>query len=346
MRLSKSMSEQVVVGRLVDESTIKTEDDKTVSIADWQGRAVWSYLRLQLGKVNADEKIKGLLGELGGHMRDKDTMSKVLCRLMPDGEDSPYAVQRDVQFILEAGEVVAVASTKHLRVSPSVVYETARDILKKDLDFDPKLEGGSVFFKKVAGLRLGVQISGGSITTRMAIRVSAMVRVEMCFNPLSWLGTGNLQRFGISGEYDRVLRIEKITELRPRLESAIQNGQHGLGDLQAHLDHTKTISISAARAKILATAFASSYGLGRETIHAVLEQFTGNDKTQWGLGMAMSYVAEHGEFKREVVQAHEHRRQALSTASAGILLVKDLGYTVGKSAEWLRGHPELTKQED
>lgn len=318
--------EQVLVGQLKNPTTIITDQKETLNINSWHGKAIWSYLRLHNGK-RIDALIKERLG--GERMADHE-MKTILGDLFPKQ-------QRTLQFIMSAdNQVIAVATTRHLVTPPEMVYRTAEEILGKKLTMSSKLDGGSVLVRKVAGLRYGIQISGGSITTRFAIRVGALIRVELCFNPLSWLGVGNFKRFGITSAYERVLRIQRTTELRPRLVQAIYNGKHGLKKLRGQIQHAKKVSLSETQARILTFAMCKSYGLGRRTMETVLERFTQEKQTQYGLAMALSWVAEHGELKKTAEDRTSHARQSLSTVGAGVLLIDDVPKTTEKSQAWLK----------
>jgi len=316
------MSEQIVVGKLRDPTEVVREDGSTFILPEWHKRAMWSYLRLVHGRT-IDDTIKTELAT------GKD-MNEVFISHYNGGQP------KNVQFILDDEKVRAVASTKHLLISPNLVYATSLKILGKAIEEQEGLRGGIVIFKEVAGLKLGAQIDGGSILTRFAIRVASFMRVELCFNPLSWLGVSGLGRFGIGDDYERVLRVQKVTELEPRLKIALDNSVKKVGDIENRVAHAKTVSLSSKKALTLAGAMGMAYGLGASTLKQVMGQFKGEDKTQWGLAMAESWVAKHGEHKKTPEGKMCKVPQSLSTISGATLLLDDIKLSEQKCKQWLR----------
>jgi hypothetical protein len=327
------MSETVVVGKLREPYTIETAEGETVPIEGWQQRAMWSYLRLVQGR-SIDNEIKKASEQMKAMATPVDSYV-VLEELL--GESILAGKQRELQFIMDNGEVLAVATTKHLLISPAKVYETAQKILGVPLSSHKGLNGGQVLFDGWAGIKTGAQIDGGSITTRFAIRVSVFARVEMCFNPLSWLGVSGLGRFGLAGGYERVLRIQKITELEPRLKSAIENAKGRLGDLQKRVEKTKAVPLSSSTATILTGGMGMAYGLGEKTIRQVLDRYSEEDQTQWGLAMAQSWTAEHGKTRKTPEGQETRTKQSLSTISGATLLIDDIKDAEEKCRKWLGG---------
>lgn len=100
--------------------------------------------------------------------------------------------------------------------------------------------------------------------------------------------------------------------------------------------------MSEKTARTLTYAMCRSYGIGSKTIEAVLKRYAGEDQTQYGLAMALSWNAEHGETRKTPEGQRSHTAQELSTVGAGVLLIDDLPKTTEKSREWLRLHlPDL-----
>jgi len=316
------MSEQIIIGKLRDPTEVMRKDGSTVILPEWHKRAMWSYLRLVHGRT-IDDKIKAELE----HGKD---MTEVFIDNYDGGQ------QRNVQFIVEGNEVKAVASTKHLLISPTLVYATTVKLLGQSIQEQQGLRGGFVVFKEIGGLKLGAQIDGGSILTRIAIRVASFLRVELCFNPLSWLGVSGLGRFGLPTDYERVLRVQKITELEPRLKSALNNSVKKVGDIEQRVEHAKDVSVSSKTALTLAGAMGMAYGLGGKTINQVMEQFKDEDKTQWGLSMAESWVAKWGKHKKTPEGKTDKVPQSLSTISGATLLLDDIKTSEQKCRQWLR----------
>jgi len=317
------MSEQVIVGKLRDPTEVIRKDGSTAILPEWHKRAMWSYLRLVHGRT-IDDKIKAELKS------GKDLLDVF-------AENYQNAEPRTLQFIIDDKNVLAVASTKHLLISPNLVYATTLKILGKPIETQAGLRGGYVVFKEIGGLKVGAQIDGGSILTRFAIRVASFLRVEMCFNPLSWLGVSGLGRFGLPTDYERVLRVQKVTELEPRLKSALDNSVKKVGDIEKRVEHAKAVSVSSKTAHVLAGAMGMAYGLGGKTIKQVMEQFKDEDRTQWGLSMAESWVAKWGKHKKTPEGKTVKVPQSLSTISGATLLLDDIKTSEQKCRQWLKG---------
>jgi len=313
----------VVVGQLVKPHELKAESGETVRLGDWSGRAAWSYLRLVYGR-SIDDRIKDV------HKDDRDEYVYYL--LQKAKQDRP------LQFILSAKDVVAVATMKHLLIQPEQVYATAQKILGKpaSASSSANLYGQVYDIDGFAGIKTGVQVDGGDLTTRFAIRVGVFARVEMCFNPLSWLGVSGLSRFAVPSDYERILRIQKLNELFPRLEAAITNAKGKLGDLEKRVEHTKGVSLSSKTATRLNGSMCLAYGLGEKTIKEVMERYAqAEDKTQYGLAMAQSWQAQHGEHRKTPEGRINRVPQSLSTISGATLLIDDIKTAEAKIRKWL-----------
>lgn len=340
---------QIVVGRLQDPKVISAGRSK-VLIADWDHRAKWSFLRLQFGR-GIDIDIHNLLDEAEQQARRKLKRIEKLeifdrffdCQVHEIKADNA----RRVQFILDQGDaVMAVASLKHLLLPPSEVYEMAARIIQKHFPQLSELNvaalsGDSYLVKKVSGFKLGVQIFGGDITTRQAITVSSMLRVETCMNPLSWLGvhwfktlTGDSTRKG----YERILRIKVKEELEPRLKEAIDLSLQQQNSLEKRIIVAKEQAVKRSDGEIIMAAFGLSYDLGASTIEQVLCRLEKEAKTQYGMSMASSWVAAHGCFRATREGRERKVEQKLSTISGATLLLDDMNEAKDRSIEWLQKH--------
>lgn len=359
------MSEQVVVGRMLDPKRIETKDVETISkaglvqktsadkttidLSGWDHRARWSYLRLQFGRVVDAEISAHMDAELEKLIEKKIKITRELSNAIFDEyfdrKAETITDPREVQWILEKDYVMAVASLQHLLLPPDQVYGMAEQIIKKKyprlLNFAVDgLQGATYEVKSVAGYRLGLQVFGGDITTRNAITVTSWLRVEMCFNPLSWLGSGAFRAFtGSRGSgHEKLLRIKVLTDLRPRLEAGIEgilNKQH---ELENRVAATKKIKVKRSSAEIIMAALGLSYQLGGKTVEQILDQLKQEPKTQWGMSMASSYVAAHGKFKETPEGMDRKVEQKLSTLSGAALMLDDIKDAKEKSLEWLQTH--------
>lgn len=316
----KEKQVSVMVGKLADPHTIATEEGQSVKINEWQGRAAWSYLRLVYGR-----KIDDTIKKAGEQGQAEDCQYELIRTAKQD---------KPLQFIMSSNNVLAVATLKHLLLEPQHVYATAEQIVGP-LVYDELLHGRVSYFDGWAGIKTGVQIDGGDLTTRFAIRVGVFARVEMCFNPLSWLGVSGLGRFGVPSDYERVLRIQKLNELFPRLKAAISNAQTHLADLEKRVAHAKTVPLFDKTALTLTGAMGLAYGLGEKTIKQVLDRYQEEPLTQYGLAMAQSWQAQHGEHRKTPEGREDRVPQSLSTISGATLLLDDVKAAEAKAKKWL-----------
>jgi len=321
--VEKEMS--VVVGRLLSPEVIETEDGQPLTIAGMRDRAKWSFLRLQHGR-SIDAEIKAAREE------EKD-MDTILTDLWPQQ-------QRNVQFIMSADRLVkAVASTRHLLIPPAQVYQIAAEIIgPSKVAQDKGVVGTVTILEEIPGIKVGFQVHGGEITTRRAVSVSSFASIIQCLNPLSWVGTGNFERFGVSGEYERVLRIKKVSELRPRLERAITGAKENLKQLERLIEKSKTTKVNPEEARLVLGAFSAAYSVGLKPVDELLKRLDQEDKTKWGMAQAASWVARHGESWRATPEGQvERSRQNMATVGAAALAVKDVKATAEQCRKWLEG---------
>ena len=335
----------VVIGKLADPSEVKSQTGERIHIEDWQSRAKWSYLRLVQGR-KIDDEVKKAREQM---QTDTETVLDQLVgeTVLAQKQATP------LQFIMSSNKVVAVATMKHLLIPPDTVYTTAYQAVYSATnkaivvsEEEPRLQGRVIYLDGFAGIKTGVQIDPGDLITRTAIRVGVFARVEMCFNPLSWLGVSGLGRFGVPSDYERVLRIQKLNELFPRLQAAITNAQTHLGDLAKRVEHTKGVSLSSKKATLLNGSMCMAYGLGEKTIKEVMERYAqGEDKTQYGLAMAQSWQAQHGEHRKTPEGRINRVPQSLSTISGATLLIDDIKTAEAKARKWLQGQKSKLAQD-
>jgi hypothetical protein len=341
-----SEQEQIVIGRMLDSQKIRS-GRSVVELGDWEGRAAWSFLRLQFGR-SIDTEIKAYVDAMQAAHGKPFNKAQRRVQVMRFFEQKISCIKdpREIQFILDSGSnVMAVASLKHLLVPEAQVYEMVDQIISRDY---PKLKNCAVnglrgcqyLLSSVAGFKLGLQVFGGSINTREAITVSSWLRVETCFNPLSWLGIGSLGSFTgrASRDYERVLRIKVISELEPRLKQGIQAAVDKTETLKGRVEAVKKISVKRSDAEIILSAMGLSYTLGEKTIDQLLDRLQQEDKTQWGISMAASWVAAHGKFKATPEGQDRSVEQKVSTIAGATLLLDDIKEARARSLEWLQAH--------
>lgn len=341
---------QIIEGKLRNPQMAVAHSDHVpqmpIELGAWKYRARWSWLRLQYGR-RIDVEIKAMMEQAkvdkGGRLTRTERM--LLLKEFFDEHARPEK-SREIQFILgENNKVLAVASLKHLLIPPEEVYTLAAKIMKKEHQEMPRLSvdellGINYSTGKAGSFEdltiLGIQVHGGTITTRQAITVSAMFRVRSCLNPLSFLGIGNFTKFLTNSgrAYERVLRIKVKAELEPRLRQGIESVLSAQKRLEERIEQSKTEPISPTTGKIIISAMCWSYHIGAKVIKQVVERFLFEKQTKWGLTMATSYVAAHGEFKTGTWNVG----QRLSTVSGATMLIDDVKDAEKKSLAWLKEH--------
>jgi len=344
----------VLVGKLHDPDTLVSGEE----LKGWNYRAMWSFLRLQYKRNEIDAEISvamdkkrvelGISVEKPRGILPRYYSQQVLRRIfMKYG--SPEK-PRELQFIMgRTGVIRAVATLQHLLLEPQKVYDAAKTLMDKNYPHlqplnDFNLSGICYQLNDLNDMKIGLQIHAGTITTRQAVRVAILTRVEQCLNALSWLNIGSLNQFmgfgaGVGAlEYERVLRIKKVSELIPRLQSAIISTLGKEGDVIAKVEAGKQVKVTPRTARVLLSAMGLSYSLGAKTIMQVLDQFKEEDHTQWGMSMAASWVAKHGSFKKRPEQQNRLATQKLSTMAAASLMIKNIPKARKFSLAWLKQH--------
>jgi len=329
------LSAQVYIGTLADLDKINTEEGGQ-QVRGFQDRAMWSWLRLQRGR-RVDAEIKRAAEDM--KTQDKTTvLEELILEHLIDTRD-----QRIVQYIIMDGEIKAVASTKHLLIPPEEVLQAANEVIHEYTPLvteqDPSLDGLIVTDEnEYAGLYLGFHMDPGNILTRRAISVSSYIRTLICTNPLTFAGIGNFGRFGLEPRHERVLRIHKITELKPRIQAAITEAGGNVENLKKMVNHAKQNQVDPKEARIILSAFSKAYGIGDKVIQELLGRLQEEPSTTYGMSQAASWIARHGEsWKKPVAGQAEHARQSMAVVGAASLLVEDPHLTHEKAAAWLRG---------
>jgi len=348
---SESDGDAFVVTGTLDPTTssIKT-DTGAVAYGDFYYRAMWSWLRLHMGRSLADVRIQSEKDELkrrgfkGTRLRDE--LGEIMRELMRE-----YNTDREVQYIFKGNRVYAVASTNHLLIPPSHVLEVAERVIPEPTHWSPDQGALVSEIERLAGLRLDFGLDPGNILTRRAIRVGFAVTVTACTNPLSWLYGGENEKFFDSSPWERyknnmsrVLRVDRPESLDDRILEAYNRSVEGKDVVSNDVDRAKSTELGAEEAKILGTAFPVSYGAGQGVVRQIMDRYSAEKAsgTLWGLAMAVSYVAKHGERSKRAT--HSFTRN-LGGASAGYLWIEDKKAVVDRASTWLKDVKKIDLKE-
>lgn len=343
MTKASAQTPQVLVGVMPKMGEISTGAGIT-PFGEMSDRARWSFLRLQMGKTTADDKIS-LMKEYPSIKKiPKRERTGVIFNSLCHSYNLLGEHQREIQYILIGGDVYAVASTKHLLIPPEEVLTVAGKYTQ-GLQASSNLEGVVQDLEELPGLKLGFNLFPGDIVTRRAISIGYYCRVISCFNPLTFVGVGHLSRFfsgRINEGFEKVLRIETKKELDDRIRDAIASSVDGLQNLKDAIADSKSTDVAWIDAKILLAAFPSAYSAGEATVKQIWAQYRKEDQTVWGMAMAVSWVARHGEFSKA---AKDKFNTGLATAAAAYLAVDDIEKVAEQSQKWLKEvkHIDLSK---
>lgn len=331
----------VVVGKIRDAYSIESQGN-IYEVKDWKTKAAWQLLRFLYGYRKADlmiEERKDWLKE--NNMDDVSAAVDLLKELSL--VKRKLAIQKEpLQFILDGKTVVAVATIKHLIVPPSEVYSRAAKIMEQiNLQIMEEIPSafGVVFkIEESYGFQKGVQVYAGDILTNRAIKVCSFLRVVSCFNPLSWLDIGSFARFlGYPHGWERVVRIEALTDLESRLHKAINFQLEKLPEIEKLINASRDIQLSKENAIVLLVSFGSSYGFGIRTLQQVYQQYQSEDQSLLGLANAFSYIAVHGKTRATPEGMQNLAIKKLSTIAAACLLSSEaFADTLDRSKEWLQ----------
>jgi hypothetical protein len=245
---------------------------------------------------------------------------------------------RQIQFILRGGGVVAVASTEHLLVPPEEVL----DLIKRysvDYASAQNMVGVVSDLERLPGLHIQHQIDPGDILTRRAVSIGYAVRVIACFNPLSFLGMGFLDRFtrdsGFSrdlGGMSRVLRFRDKSEMEEKIQNALEGRGAGIQKLKTGVEAAQANEVDIDDAKAILAGFSVAYGAGEKTVKMVWSRYQDEERTLWGAAMAASWVAQHGDIAR----GRGNINIGLAVAGAACLFITKPGTVADKCRAWLK----------
>jgi hypothetical protein len=288
---------------------------------------MWAWLRFNMGFKKADALINEQTGGQG------ERLQKAL-----EAEYESHFGKKELQFIIVDGELRTVASTEHLIVAPEKVTKIALSInpdLKKEKGFDGLLAP----LEEIPGLKIKFQFDPGDIFTMRAIGVGFGVRVITCTNPLSFLGAGSLNGLmgpagskDMGGLYEKILRFRSETELETKLKAAIEGVGPKAERLKEQINYAKVHPVTEGQADTLLTAFPAAYNAGEDTVKQIKNRYKKEEKTLWGMAQATSFIAGHREAKRQ----SEKIDNALASAGAAMIFVKDIKETNDRCLKWLQ----------
>lgn len=331
---------RVLTGTMPTYGQLLGSDGSTDSFDFISRRAMWSWLRLHMGKKNADETIKALRERLlearsSGRVDPLEydgLLDQRLKTLMMENNS-----EREIQYILKSDEVLAVATTDHLLIPPSEVIARAQKIIEGSR-YHADMGGLHVDIQEIEGLKIGFNIDPGDIVTRKAIRVGFGIRVISCFNPLTFLNTGSFKRFfgptfeGRARKRSRVLRYKQRVELDDRIREAYERSISEVEGLRDDIDRAKGTTLDKEQTRILGATFPLAFNTGESVVKQIWKRLEEEDETIWGLAMAASYVARHGKHKKH----SPNIRPNLAGAAAGYLFIREVDPVVERCKTWLK----------
>jgi hypothetical protein len=326
------MNTQVITGTLADLNTVEDGEGKEYGFTAGQSRAMWAWLRFNMGFKKADAEIDA---QTGGKAQK---LQKAL-----DANAERFFGKKELQFIIRDDELVTVASTEHLIVPPETVTKIALSI-NPDLHKEKGFEGLLAPLEEIPGLKVNFQFDPGDIFTMRAIGVGFGIRVITCTNPLSFLGAGALNGLmgpagskDMGGLYEKILRFRNEDELEEKIKRAIDGVGPKAEMLKEQLQYAKVHPLTAGQADTLLTAFPAAYNAGEDTVKQVKARFKKEDKTLWGAAQATSFIAGHREGKRQ----SEKMDNNLASAGAAMIFVKDIKATNDRCLNWLQNVRKL-----
>ena len=339
------MSEpQVVVGTIIEDGVIRSEEGVNVAFSGVDYRPRWDAIRLHLGRTHADSVIRShveAIMEEEPELVKRDANTKAIDELWTAHKFRG----RKLQYIMVEERVKAIASLDHLLIPPEEVLSIAKSVMPEGRTW-AGFENGLIQELKetLPGIRTGFMLDPGNIMTRAAIRMGFSVSILLCTNPLSFIGVGHLNRFGVSGwkGNDKILRVKAKAELADRIKEALVEGKGSAGNFLEAVEQSKKVHVTEDQAKTLLTAFPLAYSAGASTIKQVVARFQKEERTLWGMAQAASYVAMHGDFKKGA----KNLDAGLATAGAAYIGITDVPETTGIAKKWLsevKGIKDLSK---
>lgn len=253
--------------------------------------------------------------------------------------------RKPMQFFVDTKKSFchACATLKHPTTTPEEIYKIFNKALKhKNMRLEEKESIGRkvLILQKTKLMKLGMQIDAGDTITNRAIRIIGFAEILACCNPLAF---AKLNRGIIMGEFEpikiRILRYESLTNIESRVEKAIEAVKPILAKVESKVDSTKKKSIAIDDARKILVSFCGMYGIGAKIISAAYNRFKENEEqTQWGLSMAISFIAEHSNsFRKDCFEAKNN----LAIIAGATLLADDLKKTVKLCESQIKKEPIL-----
>ena len=332
-------------------SVLDDAGETLISFENMSYRGLWSYLRLQLGKRKADKLINEVRAPWKESLEagdiDQPTYKMGVFDAMKDLLPEITNL-RKIQFIMRDTNVYATASTKHLLVPKKLVEESFKRVIPTG-SFEADLGMATASLAQLGGLQeafeVQFQMDPGNILTRKAIRVGFGLRIKSCFNPLTFINGGGLDRFFNKPTYGytrgRVLRVENKTNLDDRIREAYEASKDAVGQMKNDIQRAKDTTLTKDQSNALGAAFPLAFGCGTPVIKQVFNRYTAEASTLWGLAMAVSYVARHGEMRADAKKLPQN----LANAAAGYLWVDDVKGVVERCNKWLENVKKINRED-
>lgn len=311
-------------------------------------KALWGWGRLQDGRKAFDQRVTAayqqFLKNEGLTPKTASKEDQIRLKRMASAEAFGEVYlgmkeQRPFQAITKTKKdgskhLFSVASFKHVLVDPEKVQQIAEKVFSS-CGVEPWFKHPSVIkanqllgtYGEHNGLNLGLSFSAGNIYTQHAISLSQMVELQVCTNPLVWLG-GMLSSYLKSARLEwrtRILRLERIQDekvLEQRLIQTVQDVQSGEKGLIAVIQGSKKKQLEGDQAETILRAFSSSYGIGEKVQGDIMSEYQESQgKSLYDLAQATSLVAWNGDkFRQDSTRA----RSTLTGIAAVLTAVKDV----------------------
>lgn len=323
---------------------VRLDNGKTYTLGK---KALWGWGRLQEGRKSFDQRVQDAYAQmLKNEGLDSETIQKAdQIRLKRAASTEAFGEvyldmkeQRPFQAIIgwtRRGDpqLFSVASFKHVLLDPERVMELGKKVFSSLGVNEYDRHSGVVradqllgLYGEHNGLNLGLSFSAGNIYTQHAIAISQMVELEVCTNPLLWLG--NMLSSYIKGARiewrTRILRLTKIGDekvLESRLIETVKDVQSGEKGLLKVIEGSKRKGITSLMGETILKAFSSSYGIGEAVQGEIMSEYQeSNGASLYDLAQATSHIAWSSEgFRKDATRA----RSVLTGIAAVLTTIQD-----------------------
>lgn len=332
---------------------------------NWSKTAKWHFSRLQLGRHEADGLVEAekqslvlqLPPEEQALLTNPETprvqRATIMKPIIENAVDTIFQrawgteTLRPLQYIVnkKVNTIVTVATRNHSIIPSDEIGQTVETTLQ-ELGYDIRshwenikgvLATNTTLHTPLGEIRAGLSIGYGNWITTRAISAGYFFEIEVCTNPLTFLGLSNTMGSKIGLNIAKILRLGDPANILNKTKALVSQviGEFKTDTLPEIMLSNGQREMNVTDARAVITAMGNAYTIGVKVQSEVIDQYQNRTQNIWELAMILSKISKDTDnFRKDAVKTPAK----LSAIALVLLTTTELPKVVTNSYTYCNAH--------